>query len=132
MQKKFVKNITNMQNFKVIENEKYYTGREVNNLQNISAISSCMSNISNLILKTVNWTNTKNTKNLHSKIKHETLCNSFKEGGLKNVDINSKIVSLQWSWIKRLCDYLIKSTFEINFKFHTNLDFEDSKILIFP
>ena len=35
-------------------------------------------------------------------------------------------------FIKRLCDYLIKSTFEINFKFHTNLDFEDSKILIFP
>ena len=31
--------------------------------------------------------------NLTSKIKHETLCNSFEEDNLKNVDINSKIVS---------------------------------------
>ena len=42
--------------------------------------------------------------NLTSKIKHETLCNSFEEGGLKNVDINSKIASLQCSWVKRLYD----------------------------
>ena len=32
--------------------------------------------------------------NLTPKIKHETLCNSFEEGGLKYVDINSKIASL--------------------------------------
>ena len=32
--------------------------------------------------------------NLTPKIKHETLRNSFEEGGLKNVDINSKIASL--------------------------------------
>ena len=77
------------------------------------------------------------------KIKHETLRNSFKEGGLKNVDINSKIASLQCSWVKRLYDdkihewkliplHLIKSTVGINFKFHSNLDIYDSKILTFP
>ena len=123
---------------KVVEIKKYYTWREINNLQNISAISNCISNISNLILKIVNWTNTKNTKSFDSKIKQGTLCNPFKEGGLKNVDINSKIVSLQCSWIKGLYDdkfhkwKLIKSTFGINFKFPTNLDFEDSKFLTFP
>ena len=36
------------------------------------------------------------------KIKHSTLCNSFATGDLTNVDINTKIVSLQCSWIKRL------------------------------
>ena len=67
----------------------------------------------------------------------------LKKGGLKNVDIISKIVSLQCSWIKRLYDdkfheckliplHLIKSTFGINFKFHSNLDFANSKILTFP
>ena len=76
------------------------------------------------------------------KIKHETLCNSF-EGSLKNVDVNSKIAGLQCSWVKQLYDdkfhewklisfHLIKSTFGINFKFHSNLDFGDSKILTFP
>ena len=42
--------------------------------------------------------------NLTPKIKHKTLCNSFEEGGLKNVDIISKIASLQCSWIKPLYD----------------------------
>ena len=40
--------------------------------------------------------------NLTTKIKHETLCNSFADGGLKNIDINSKVASLQCSWIKQL------------------------------
>ena len=81
-----------------------------------------------------NWT---------SKMNHETLYNPFQEGGLKNFDINSKIASLQCSWVKRLYDdkfqewklitlHLIKSTFGLNFKFHSNLDFDDSKILTFP
>ena len=78
-----------------------------------------------------------------SKIKHETLCNSFEEGGLRNVDIKSKVASLQCSWIKRLYDgkfhewkliapHLIICNFGINFKFHSNLDFDDSKVLTFP
>ena len=36
-------------------------------------------------------------ENLTSKIKHENLSNYFEEGGLKNVDINSKITRLQCS-----------------------------------
>ena len=38
------------------------------------------------------------------KIKHSTLCNKYENGGLKNVDILSKVISLQCSWIKRLYD----------------------------
>ena len=34
------------------------------------------------------------------KIKNSTLCNEY--GGLKNLDIFSKVVSLQCSWTKRL------------------------------
>ena len=36
-------------------------------------------------------------ENSTSKIKHDTLCNDFKHGGLKNVDIWKKILSLQCS-----------------------------------
>ena len=32
------------------------------------------------------------------KIKHSTLCNSFAAVGLINVDTNTKIASLQYSW----------------------------------
>ena len=39
-----------------------------------------------------------------SKLKHTTLCNEYEQGGLKNVDIFSKITSLQCSWVKRLYD----------------------------
>ena len=43
-------------------------------------------------------------KGKNSKIKNSTLCNDYENGGLKNVDIFSKVVSLQCSWIKRLFD----------------------------
>ena len=36
-------------------------------------------------------------KDLTLKIKHEILCNSFEDGSLKYVDVNSKTVSLQRS-----------------------------------
>ena len=36
------------------------------------------------------------------KIKKETLCSDFKHGGLKNVNIQKKIISLQCSWVIRL------------------------------
>ena len=39
-----------------------------------------------------------------SKIKDDTLCNGYQDGGLKSVDIFSRIVSLQNSWIRRLYD----------------------------
>ena len=42
------------------------------------------------------WSNKK------SKLKHSTLCNDFKNGGLKIVDIELKIISLKCSWIRML------------------------------
>ena len=36
-------------------------------------------------------------ENSTSKIKHDTLCNDYKHGGLKNVDIRKKVISLQCS-----------------------------------
>ena len=44
-------------------------------------------------------------KGKNPKIKNSTLCNDYKYGGLKNVDIFSKVVNLQCSWIKRLFDH---------------------------
>ena len=38
------------------------------------------------------------------KIKNSTLCNDFEFGGLKNVDIFSKFLIMQYSWIKRSFD----------------------------
>ena len=38
------------------------------------------------------------------KIRHETTCKDFRNGGLKNDDIPYKIVSLQCSWIRMLYD----------------------------
>ena len=63
------------------------------------------------------------------KIKHSALSNSYMGGGLKGVDVFTKIISLHCSWIKRLYDesfhewkiipsYLIKTIFCENFKFH--------------
>ena len=39
-----------------------------------------------------------------AKIKQSTLIGSYENGGLKSVDINSKIEALQLSWLKRLYD----------------------------
>ena len=66
------------------------------------------------------------------KIKHNTLCNCFATGGLTNVDINTKIASLRYSWIKRLYDksfhewkliplHLINRTITLTFKFRPRL-----------
>ena len=77
------------------------------------------------------------------KIKHETICNVFRNGGLKNVDVTDKIKSLQCSWIRRLYDdkfhewklipqYLIKNVFGLNFIFHSNLSLDLKLIYRFP
>ena len=69
-----------------------------------------------------------------NKIKHDTLCN---HGGLKSEDIFSKIVSLQCSWIRRLCNenfcllYLIEILFGKNFKFHPDLDLRNFSLKMF-
>ena len=73
------------------------------------------------------------------KIKNETLCSDFKHGGLKNVNIQKKTISLQCSWVRRLYDdsfhewkviplKLIKQSFGSHFKFHPNLFFNISCI----
>ena len=46
------------------------------------------------IQKTILWQNSR------PKIKHKTLPNTFEIGGLKNVDIDLKVISLQCSWVK--------------------------------
>ena len=43
-------------------------------------------------------------KNDSPKIKQDTLCKDYENGGLKDVDITFKIISLQCSWVKRLYD----------------------------
>ena len=76
--------------------------------------------------------------NFTPKIKHETLCNDYEGGGLKNVDIQNKIIALQCSWIRRRYDnsfhawkliplYLIEKSFRRSFKFYSNLLFKSNK-----
>ena len=78
-------------------------------------------------------------KNSFPKIKHETLCNDNKGGGLKNIDILSKIISLQYLWIRRLYhnlfhewklipSFLIKKSCGSSFKINSNLFFKRNKI----
>ena len=82
-------------------------------------------------------------KNSSPKIKYETLCNDYKGGGLKNINTLSKIISLQYSLIRRFYDnlfhelklillFLIKKSFGSSFKFHSNLFFKRNKIKFFP
>ena len=81
--------------------------------------------------------------NSSSKTKHETLCNDYKARGLKNIDIPSRTIALQCSWIRRLYDhsfhewkliplYLIEKSFGTSFKFHSNLLFKSNKTKFFP
>ena len=73
------------------------------------------------------------------KIKNETISSNFKDGGLKDVDVNKKVASLQCSWIKRLYDdsfhewklislKLIKKSFGGDLKFYSNLSFNNSYV----
>ena len=77
------------------------------------------------------------------KIKNETISSDFKDGGLKNVDINKKVASLQYSWIKRLFNdsfhewkliplKLIEKSFDDDLKFNSNLSFNNSYVRHFP
>ena len=43
----------------------------------------------------------------HPKINHKTLCNNFENGGVKYVDISSKIISLPCSWFRKLFDEIV-------------------------
>ena len=71
------------------------------------------------------------------------MCNDCKIGGLKNVDIDLKIVSLKSSWIRRLyneCNHdwkiiplnYIYNSLGRNFKFHSNLSIPNKTIKPLP
>ena len=77
------------------------------------------------------------------KNEHTTLCCDYADGGLKSVDIFSKIVSLQCSLVRRLFDnnfhqwkaiplYLVQKYLCKNFKFHSDLDLKKSRLRNFP
>ena len=80
------------------------------------------------------WSNKK------SKIKHSTLCNDYKDEGLKNVDIELKIIALKCSWIHRLYNEVdhdwkiiplnyIYNTLVKNFTFHSNLSIPNKTLI---
>ena len=64
----------------------------------IITVSHAIINQLNNIQKNFTW----NGKN--AKIKHSALLNSYEDGGLKDFDVFTKIISLRCSWIKRLYD----------------------------
>ena len=87
--------------------------------------------------KTFLWSNKKR------KIKHGTLCNDYKNGGLKNGEINLKIVLLKCLWVHRLyneCHHdwkifslnYINNALGKNFKFHSNLSILNKTINSLP
>ena len=91
----------------------------------------------NKIQKKFLWSNKK------CKIKHGTLCNDYKNGGLRNVDINLKIVSVKCSWIRRLYNECrrdwkiiplnyINNAIGKNFIFHSNLSIPNKTINSLP
>ena len=70
-------------------------------------------------------------KGKNPKIKHRILCNGQENGGLKKVDVSTKVIILQCSWIKRLFDnnfhqwktiqlYVVRWHLGKNFTFHSN------------
>ena len=82
-------------------------------------------------------------KNSSPKIKHEILFIDYKGGGLKNIGILNKTISLQCSWIRRLYDnlfhewkliplFLIKKSFGCSFTFYSNLFSKRNKTKFFP
>ena len=77
------------------------------------------------------------------KISPKTLCNNFENGGLKHVDISSKIISLQCSLHGKLFDenfhewkiippHLINKYFGKSFKFYSCLSFDRKLLFTFP
>ena len=72
-------------------------------------------------------------KTRNPKIKHDTLCKNYENGGLKNVDIMYKVVSLQCSWINQLYDnnshnWKVIPLHMIIQKFYSNLDVNPKQI----
>ena len=81
-----------------------------------------------------------NTKVIPS---HKTLCNNFQNGGVKYVDTSSKFISLQCSWLQKLCDknfhewkiirpHLLNKYFRKSLKFHLCHSFDHELVIKFP
>ena len=80
---------------------------------------------------------------LNPKIKNSAINNNYENGGLKNVNIDVKISSLQSSWIKILSDenfhdwkilplHIIHISLGKNFVFHSNLKINEKLTKSFP
>ena len=80
--------------------------------------------------------------NTNPKIKHDTLCYKYKDGGSKNVDIVHKEVSLKCSWVRRLCNenfhywklitlHYIEKYSGKEFKFHSNVKILNNILVLF-
>ena len=76
-------------------------------------------------------------------MKYTTVCNKYEQGGLKNVDIFSKIISFWCSWIKTLHEdsfhawkviplLLIKNYLRKNVVFYSNLNITQKVVKKFP
>ena len=76
-------------------------------------------------------------------MKNDALCKNRENGGVKNVDIMYKVVSLHCSWIKRLYDnnshnwkiipwHMITQKLGKKVLFHSNLDVNPKQINRFP
>ena len=74
---------------------------------------------------------------------HSSLFNNLENGGLKHVDISSKIIKLQCSRLRKLCDenflewkitpsHVINKYFGKSFKFHLCLSFNRKLLIKFP
>ena len=71
----------------------------ISKVKNILLITKLHNNTTDLtykIQKNFLWQGKK------AKIKPSTLCNGYKNEGLKNVDLRNKILSIPCSWVKRL------------------------------
>ena len=71
---------------------------KVNYLPLVILISTLIINLLNTIQKNFLW------KSKYPKIKQEILRKNYESGGLKSVNLFSKTVSLQCSWIQKLND----------------------------
>ena len=80
---------------------------------------------------------------LNPKIRNSTINNNYEDGGLKNVNIDAKISSLQSSWMKRLFDenfhnwkilplHIIHKSLGKKFVFHSNLKVNKKLTKSFP
>ena len=67
-------------------------------ITSISTLPNCILVELNKVQKDFIWDNKR------AKIKHFTLISDYKDGGLRDIDVDLKVRALQLSWLKRLHD----------------------------